>query len=333
MKNQLPLLFAAAALSIHSAQAGPKDEKAIIQTTPPPQQGGFYISVFGGADVAQSAESKDINVAGARPIPAGTPTQINSYFAPGNNSGGIAQGANLIPNGTHLTSPTFSTNTDSNVGWFGGLKFGYEFPTPCIIKPSLEFEAFYNGNDTSGSLTSQKSIAGLRTVDNDGDEFMEPRLNPDAIVPSTKANINFKDQMNSAVFMLNSTIKFDLGRIRPYIGGGLGLAYVTHNFAGQTGSGTPVTPHGQLIKTPYGPVQGVASKSTAFALNNVPASYFTFGSDSEETFAWQAIAGVEYMVTPRVSVFTEYKALFYLDGPYGRNTLNNLVGAGVRFNF
>jgi opacity protein-like surface antigen len=139
--------------------------------------------------------------------------------------------------------------------------------------------------------------------------------------------------MNAAVFLLNGVVKFDLGRFRPYIGAGVGFAYVTHDFGAQVGSGHPVAPNAQVINTPSGQVERLATSNSANALNNAPAGYFSFGSDNETTFAWQALAGVEFEVTPRWSIFTEYKALWFLDGPYYRNYLSQMVGAGIRYNF
>lgn len=336
-KSLLPIAFVLV-VTLPGAQAGPpdaKDQKGTIQM-PEPTPSGFYISVFGGANFYQSSDSKTLSVQGATPIQAGTRQQIQSYFQPNSSADVLEAGlkpSELLPNGKKVHSPDFSSETNSNTGWYGGLKLGYQFPTQSIIKPALELEAFYFGNDTGGSLTSNKKILGLRTTDNDGDEATEPFLNPDAVVPPTKAFINFVDQMNAAVFMLNGVIKFDLGRFRPYIGAGLGLAYVTHDFGAQVGPGHPVPSNSLVIKTPSGAVERVAVKNTPSALNDVPSAYFSFGSDNETTFAWQALAGVEFEVTPRWSIFTEYKALWFLDGPYYRNYLSQMVGAGIRYNF
>jgi opacity protein-like surface antigen len=333
------LILAAAILSLQTVRAGTtvttdnSKDKLISPTQPTAKQGGLYIGIFGGVNASQSGDSKDINVSDARPRTAGTPSEIKSYFAPGSNAGDLTPGSTYIPAGTHLTSPTFSTDTNSNVGWFGGLKLGYEFPTSSIWKPAVEVEGFYNGINTSGDANSNKSIKGLRTSDDDGDETAEPFANPDAVVPATKVNAHFTDQINSAVFMLNGIIKLDLGKFRPYLGAGVGLAYVTHNYDSQRGTGFPVPSNSAVLKTAYGAVQVLPGNHSADAVQNAPAGYFSFNSDNETTFAWQGLAGVEYLVTPHITVFTEYKALFYLDGPYYRNLFNNMVALGVKYNF
>ena len=336
----LPILLAiASALAVRPAAAGPvalddNKDKLISPTQPPAKNGGAYFAIFGGVNFAQSSDSKDVNVSDARPLASGGPAQIAAFrAAPGND---IPSNATLIPNGANVHSPTFSTDVRNNVGWLGGLKLGYVFPSPCIIKPALEFEAFYNGIDASGDAKSNKSIAGLRTSDRDGDEPSEPFTNPDATVGKTKASASFNDSMNSTVFMTNAIINVDLGRFRPYIGAGVGLAYVTHDYS------TPVPPSGTsaakgaasaCCKLQAGAVQLLPKNHSAQQIEDSPAGYLYFDGDNEVTFAYQALAGVDFFITPRMSVFTEYKALFYYDGPYYRNLLSQEVAVGLRFGF
>jgi opacity protein-like surface antigen len=233
-------------------------------------------------------------------------------------------------------SPTFTSNYDAaKLGEFGGLKLGYEFPTTGIIKPALEFEGSYNTLNTSGTMKSDHVITGLRDFDADGDETSEPFLNPDAVVAPTRVNAHFTDNMQEGVFMLNGLIKFDLeryglGRFRPYIGGGVGLAYVGHSYSTSILHITKLTYKADPI---YGQVQLLPVNHNASSIQNAPPGVFSFGSDNETTFAWQAVAGLEFLVTKQVSIFAEYKALFLLDGPYYRNLLNNNIDAGVKFNF
>lgn len=335
---------ALAAISAHQVLAGPisttdSKDKVIAPAADTQKNGGFYISVFGGANVYQSADPKHINVADARPQPSGTPAEIATFRAtPGND---IPAQAKLIPNGTREDSPTFSTDVDNFVGYLGGFKFGYEMATASRWKPAFEFEAFYNGIESHGSAESNKKLNGIRTSDRDGDELEEPFTNPDATVPSTHvfAN-NLRDQMNAGVFMWNATLKLDLGRVRPYVGAGIGLAYVTHDYRLQDlpkGTPTPPSNAASLLYTRFtgkskydgGVVAKLPTSHSDSQIENSDAGYLTFNQDSEVTFAYQAIAGLEFVITPRLSAFTEYKALFYYDGPYYRNLLNAEVTLGV----
>jgi len=62
-----------------------------------------------------------------------------------------------------------------------------------------------------------------------------------------------------------------------------------------------------------------------------------FTQDDSTNFAWQAIAGLDYYFSNRMSVFMEYKFLNaqvdYVQANAMSHSLNHLVGAGVRFHF
>ncbi len=339
-------LLAATACSLQHASAGQQietgsSEKLVSSGEAPPKEGGFYVGIFGGVNVAQSADSKSLLVPDARPQTAGTPAQIAAYRAtPGND---IPPTAVLIPNGANNPTPSFGTSVSSNTGWLGGLKFGYVIPSTHRVKLGLEFEAFYNGIDTQGHFKSDKALNGIRTTDRDGDESEEPFLNPDATVPQTKLTADTSDKVNAAVFMWNSYLRFDLGRVRPYLGGGIGLAYVTHNYSMPAPPPKTSVPAGAVapLETKFignplydgGAVARLPLDHSTEQIENSPAAYVTFKDDSEVTFAYQALAGVDVVLTHRLSVFTEYKALFYLDGPYYHNLLNHEVTLGVRLGF
>jgi opacity protein-like surface antigen len=240
-----------------------------------------------------------------------------------------------------VKSPTFDTDVDNFIGYLGGFKFGYELPTASRWKPAFEFEAFYNGIESHGTAKSEKSLNGIRTSDRDGDELQEPFSNPDATVPRTHLFVNdLRDQMNAGVFMWNAILKLDLHRIRPYIGAGVGLAYVTHDYRIQNlpkGAPTPPGNAAAVLETRFlgksaydgGAVAKLPTNHSDSQIENSNAGYLTFNQDSEVTFAYQALAGIEFVITPRLSAFTEYKALFYYDGPYYKNLLNVEVTAGI----
>jgi opacity protein-like surface antigen len=338
-------LFAAAmaAVSAHHALAGPitsadtKDK--VITPAANDDRSGFYISAFGGANVYQSADPKHINVADARAQPTGTAAEIAAFRAtPGND---IPAQAKLFTDGTRIQSPTFSTDIDNFIGYLGGFKFGYEMKTSSLFKPAFEFEGFYNGIESHGTAESNKKLDGIRTSDRDGDELTEPFTNPDAAVPRTHVFVNdLHDQMNAGVFMFNAILKLDLGRVRPYIGAGAGVAYVTHDYRIENlpkGAPAPPSNAAALLTTRFtgkpkydgGAVARLPTDHSDSQINNSDAGYLDFNSDSEVTFAYQAMLGIEFVLTPRLSAFTEYKAVFYYDGPYYRNLLNAEVTLGV----
>lgn len=113
-------------------------------------------------------------------------------------------------------------------------------------------------------------------------------------------DVDFSADFHSANIMLNLIGKWDLGTWQPYLGMGLGAAHVwLDNPEFEVGDTT-----------------------------------FEGSDDSEWSFAYQGIAGIDYRITERFTVFAEYKALVYnqpvdLDGQY----LHHLLGIGLRFGF
>jgi len=130
-----------------------------------------------------------------------------------------------------------------------------------------------------------------------------------------RTDAHVRAEMRSAVMMANLLGKIDLGHFRPYIGGGAGAAYVS---AGQVDAELDFRGH-EVIH-----VNGDADEFGRIG---------RFRTDGW-TFAWQAVGGFDYYLTPRVSVFAEYKALWYYVNTDGvSNYLQHLVGGGVRFHF
>jgi opacity protein-like surface antigen len=96
----------------------------------------FYVALFGGVNVAQTADVEDFD--------AGFLGRIES-------------------------------DLESETGWFAGLKFGFVCPTTSVVKPVLELEGFYNGVEqnfenrsrfgnfeTSADLHSAVAMANLK---------------------------------------------------------------------------------------------------------------------------------------------------------------------------
>ena len=175
--------------------------------------------------------------------------------------------ANAIAPGARI-----SINPNSSVGGFGGGKLGYVFNTGRI-RPAAELDLFYNGfgfADAAKAGGCELGVAG---------------------------------SVNSVAFIPNLLIRFDLGRIQPYIGGGVGGYYASTQT--DTSFGTLLT-----------------SRNTC-------------------NWAWQAVGGCDYYFTEKVSVFGEYKFLNYENyKPFGgtvgspvQRLGQQLVGIGVRVHF
>ena len=106
--------------------------------------------------------------------------------------------------------------------------------------------------------------------------------------------------VNSGAFMTNGLIRFSSGQFQPYIGLGLGFYYA------------------EVINATFGP--------------------FTFGGENSHVdFAWQAIAGADFYLDQRNSLFIEYKFLNYTASQANigedRNLGQHLLGGGWRFHF
>jgi opacity protein-like surface antigen len=114
-----------------------------------------------------------------------------------------------------------------------------------------------------------------------------------------------RGDIHEGAVMFNALVKFKpVWRFRPYLGAGVGLGYVDRD-----DSETFVRIGGRRIATR------------------------TREGGDDFTFAYQGIAGFDWWVTDRWTLFTEYKALVFNDAVGLHNYLNHLVGVGVRVKF
>ena len=120
------------------------------------------------------------------------------------------------------------------------------------------------------------------------------------VVNGVTTNSSSSFTMNTGAFMTNGLVRFASGRFQPYIGFGIGC-YIADSAGGT-----------------FGP-------------------FNTGGGASHADFAWQAIAGADYYVNTRNSIFVEYKFLEYTSfgADFGNNRVlgQHLLGAGWRFHF
>jgi opacity protein-like surface antigen len=199
--------------------------------------------------------------------------------------GALQAGMNLFQDnktdilGTDSDGDHISVHPNSSVGGFGGGKLGYVFNTGRI-RPAAELDLFYNGFGSSYEIDNGPNGNGNRN------RFQ---------------GIPFS--VNSVAFIPNLLVRFDFGRIQPYIGGGLGGYYASTQT--DTSFGTDLT-----------------SRNTC-------------------NWAWQVVGGCDYYFTEKVSAFAEYKFLNYENykpfaGSIGSSTERlgqQLVGIGVRVHF
>ena len=113
---------------------------------------------------------------------------------------GIDTGANVYQGlsgntNKNIDGDVLSFKTNSNVGWFGGLKFGYVFGTG-VFRPAIEEDWYYNGfkTDNDIDLNGTRIGGGQSTI-------------------------------RSGAFMTNFIGRFALGRFQPYLGASIGGYY------------------------------------------------------------------------------------------------------------
>jgi opacity protein-like surface antigen len=192
--NMKKLLFCAVAftgLVAASLRAGTETYKQVAPPPPPPMYGlGFYGALELGANVYQ-------NLPGSR-----TFTQDNPNF-PG-------------------FGDTLDVSPQHNVGFWGGLKFGYVFnPTGWVVRPTVELDSFYNGFNTDTNFT-----------------LRDP--NGDVLRSSSSSN-----RLNSGVWLFNFILRLGppTWQFQPYVGAGPGVYYAE-------GAGFSFTgPNGELFNT------------------------------------------------------------------------------------
>jgi opacity protein-like surface antigen len=170
-------------------------------------------------------------------------------------------------------------NRNVDTGAYVGGKLGYVFGTG-LFRPALEADMFY---DRFGG-NWDRVFRG----------------------PAQKHKEYEKYVINSGAFMENELIRLNLGRLQPYVGGGIGV-YTANTSRDQT--------------------------DTNFSSGKkYPATSGVFHT-SNTSLAWQLVAGSDYYVTGKLAIFAEYKYLNYTDTAPHNRLSQQLLGAGVRYHF
>lgn len=205
-------------------------------------------------------------------------------------------GANVHQSGD-LDTRFFDWDLQSDTGWFAGLKLGYAFKTDSFLLPAVELEGFYNRVDFEQTD---------RDIEISRSEFLS------FLHEDTR---EWSADVHAAAFMLNGVLRFDLGRVRPYIGAGIGVAHIWFK------NGKLESKHRSEFRSEF------FSDSDSFS------SSTHFRDVREWSFAAQGIAGFELYATDRIGVFAEYKALWLRDAVMVSDYVNHLVAGGVRLYF
>jgi len=108
-------------------------------------------------------------------------------------------------------------------------------------------------------------------------------------------------RIDSGAFMSNALVRFNFEKFQPYLGFGLG-AWVAE------GNDVDFKVNGETKKSHV-------------------------STSSKNGLAWQIIAGADYYLNPKFSVFMEYKFLNYADAILDNTAQQQLFGLGVRFHF
>ena len=175
------------------------------------------------------------------------------------------------------------------------MKLGYVFKTDALVRPAIELDSYWVQSRQTDRNTSKDNTPGYYP-------YMTGSSSP-----ITTTETTFNGRANTFANMVNGLAKFDLGSFQPYAG--LGIGFATTGWSGT--------------------VKGVEKIN-----GDVYARYnqSSFNQSSSTYFAVQVVAGADYYVCNKMSVFTEYKFL-NVCGDNGSSLRNNIVGAGVRYHF
>lgn len=187
-------------------------------------------------------------------------------------------------------------NTKRGTLGLGGVHVGYEWAANAFnIKPAAELEAFYIGADQESNLRNPAQENGVYTSsgtsEHDGEHVAGDISTYHSIAPGVHQFAN-KMNTNMGLLMANGIFTYETGLMfKPYVGGGIGLAYVrmTNATSYQTGPGGLELINGSGSD----PVNHFNSKTR----------------DSDVAFAAQAKVGLRAEFDSHWSAFAEYRYL------------------------
>lgn len=257
----------------------------VFSTSAHASEGEMYISAFGGVG---STSNQSVEQLGTAHKGFGHEDEYYTY---------------------DLSVDVDGKNKSETSSVFGG-QIGYEWATNSSVKPALEIEGLYLSADQRSNLVNLEDD-GVSNVKVLTPEHMSPTAvtDPDELAmvtehvldtPLSAGNHKFANRakMKVALFTLNGVVTFDTGsKLKPYVGGGVGLALVNMRGADsqQTGPGGIETANG----------------------TSEPVNHFNSRNHANDTtFAFQAKAGVRVQLSKRVSLFAEYRFIHLASTSY-----------------
>ena len=185
---------------------------------------------------------------------------------------------------------------------FGG-QMGYQWNTGSSFKPAIEVEGSYLSADQRSNLVNLED-AGVNSVRVTTGGVPVPVTDPRTLnlvrehvldTPLSAGNHTFANgaKMKMALFTLNGVLTYDAGsKLKPYVGAGIGVAFVAMRDAVSLQTG------------PGGVETGQVSATSAV----VPINHFNSRDDANDiAFAVQVKGGVRYQLSERISLFAEYR--------------------------
>lgn len=201
------------------------------------------------------------------------------------------------------------SNAESYISGYVGGAFPHDSDADSNVGPAVEEEmSFDNGVAVGlkGGHWFSEADASFFGLEIDFNAHF-PSLDTLTATKGGSGTLTLDSDVSIYSVTGNILLRYPDGSIRPYIGGGGGWFSMEVD-------------DGQIILAPLG------------------ASNLSFKGDSDSAFGWVALAGVDFMITPEVSLFAEYKysgASFEIEEQVGLDIdyRASQVYGGVSFHF
>lgn len=186
---------------------------------------------------------------------------------------------------------------DDRGNFMAGFEVGHSWRTKYYVEVGAEFEAFFGGTEVNGVISN---------VGNDG-------------VPFQLGDISTASaDMNYAAFMFNGTLTLDLRKLRPRIGT---FWPRFRPYVGAGFGGAQLFFRNQTIQT----VGDLAGAPTAPQANILSIDQFVF--------AFQIFAGLEFKLTDKLAIYSEYRSLTFEKAGELDNFELELITSGIHVRF
>ena len=180
----------------------------------------------------------------------------------------------------------------------GGAHVGYEWAANSFnVKPAAELEAFYLGAKQYAHLANTEQEDGVWVSTANGHETGE--VSEHHSIAAGVHQFSNKMHMNMGLIMVNGIFTYETnGIFKPYVGAGLGLAYINMSSA-------------KSYQTGPGGVELINGAGTG------PVNHFNSEKhDADVAFAEQAKVGIRAEIDSHWSAFAEYRYLHVESSQY-----------------